>query len=351
MHRIKIIFIILYIVILGFIVFGNNSVFGEELVQTSPFQMTNSFDQYFINVQDTFDNMIVQDKLNNTHYFDGFWSIIDNYKNYNYYVELTNDTGYGSTTARKRGYIIYFYDRYVPTSYLSSLDKDFIYFNFTDYNEIGTFKYPTYSQACYFKGVVYNNSTSYITTIDRQDFSTNVPFICMQYSHPILNNYLLNVQSSTTGAQQISNAINNQTNTLAEATQSQTNAMLDTNDTGTDTMNITDTTTDTSADLTSLFSNIHNAFTNDNIQFPQVFTLTLPNGNKHNFTLNSGILWNFFNNNPTLKAFYQAFFYVVFGGYVIFDFKKIINRLKEGDIDNLVTTSKPTDVIVNLSMK
>lgn len=195
--------------------------------------------------------------------------------------------------------------------------------------------------------VIYNNSNSYEFYKNGVGEDFGCPLSCLYNPH----NLIMSNLSNTTGSQQVTNAINNQTNTLSEATQSQTNAILDTNDTGTDTMNITDTTTDNSADLTSLFTNIQNAFTNDNVQFPQVFTLTLPNGNEHNFTLNSGILWNFFNNNPTLKAFYQAFFYVVFGGYVIFDFKKIINRMKEGDIDNLVTTSKPTDVIVNLSMK
>lgn len=81
------------------------------------------------------------------------------------------------------------------------------------------------------------------------------------------------------------------------------------------------------------------------------FDLKLPNGDTHTFTLKANVLTSFLDSNPVLKAFYQAFFYVVFGGYVIFDFKKIINKLKEGNIDNVVGSSSPVDSVVNMSLK
>ena len=359
LRQIKIILISLYVIILGFIVFDNTSVFADEPqteLQTGVYEVSNGFDDYFIHVQDNFDYNAVNNS--NQSGFARYYQLVLSHSIYwGIYVEpYSSYTINGSTYGE--GYLVSFYVKnHALTASSNFVDATFSGYRTGQYdmtykavNIIGRMKMYVYHA-----GADYTGLTSY----DAND-AVAVPLCCINYPHYIINSY--NADSNTSGATQITNAINNQTNTIANetqkqtnaittATKEQTNALLDTNDTGNETMSVNDTTTDTSADLGGLFNQINSSFTDTTSETQKGFDLTLPNGDTHTFTLKANVLTSFLDNNLVLKAFYQAFFYVVFGGYVIFDFKKIINKLKEGNIDNVVGSSSPVDSVVNMSLK
>ena len=370
MQVIKRILLILYVLILGFIVFFNTSVFGFQIteIETAPYQVTESFDNYFYNMQDEFDyNMFVNPRQALSEIQGIIYNRLND-PNYNYYVEKVNNTGHGSD-ASSAGYKIYLYSTINENNNLS-INQDFNYANFSGYNDVpnlptdlqnAPFYYPTVTITYRYCYSIYNWGQSWVIDNNGDFLNLTIPFCVFNYTHPVFHNYYLN--SNTSGATQITNAIQSQTNTIKQetqkqtnavvsATQSQTNELLDTNNTGNETMSVNDTTTDTSSDLTGIYNSITSAFTTEvSANSTEDFTLTLPNGDNHTFTLKANILTSILNNYPVLKVFYQAFFYVVFCGYVIFDFKRIINKLKEGDIDNVVGSSNPVDSVVNMSLK
>lgn len=366
MRIIKKIFLIIYIIFLGFIVFYNTSVFADEPIyttnQSTPNYVSSAFDDYFINMQDEFDyNLFYQPRS-------GFQQMLQvmNQRfedpNYLYYIEKGN-TGYGSG-GQQNGYIIWFYNSAQASQQLQ-FNTDFKFAEFTDINSWSQyndeFYYPAVTVNSYFKYVIYNWGQSFAVVNNGSTEAVTIPFCCLNYTHPIYHNYYL--ESSTNGG--IADAINNQTNTIVNETQKQTNAittatqqqtneLLDTNNTGNETMSVNDTTSDTSADLSNFFNNLNDNFTNQttiNLSTQKDFVFTLPNGQSFNVSLKTSFFRNFLDSQPILKAFYQAIYWVIFGGFVIFDFKKIINKMKEGNIDNVVGSSSPVDNVVNMSLK
>lgn len=371
LRQIKIILITLYCIILGFIVFCNTSVFGYEITEfeTSPYQVTQSFDNYFYNMQDEFDyNMFVNPRQALSELQGIIYNRLND-PNYNYYVEKVNNTGHGSDAAAA-GYKVYLYSTISENNNLS-LNQDFNYANFSGYNDLPNlpqqsqnipFYYPTVTITYRYCYSIYNWGQSWVIDDNGDFLDLTIPFCVFNYTHPVFHNYYLN--SNTSGATQITSAIQSQTNTIKQetqkqtnavvsATQSQTNALLDTNSTGNDTMSVNDTTSDTSANLGGLYNQIDDAFTSDAVILydSHTFNLTLPNGDSFPIVLRTQFFRSFLDNNPVFKAFYQSIFWVIFGGYVIFDFKKIINKMKEGNIDNVVGSSNPVDSVVNMSLK
>ena len=373
MRIIKKLFLILYTLILGFIVFCNTSVFGVDGYIVDR-QIGADFSQYFLNMQDEFDYQLVNSIMNPTSSNSGYRNFYNYYygnwyyqQNYQYFAYRVQDTTQGSDYYSKRGWVIELFFKNENPNFLTNTSQ-FNSADFQNYYDPNIITGLTDS-SIYFTGlkvnanykyVIYNGGSSSADISPNSLYETGIPIACVSYSHPVVKNYL--IDSNTSGASQVTTAIQQQTNTIKEesqkqqnavvtATQTQTNELLDTNNTGNETMSVNDTTADTSADLSSFYTNINNAFTDNSIQTFKEFTFTLPNGDSHTIQLTASTLLNFLNSYPVLKAFYQSIFWVIFGGYVIFDFKKIINKMKEGNIDNVVGSSSPVDSVVNMSLK
>lgn len=373
MQVIKKIFLIIYIVFLGFIVFCNTSVFGADgyILDRQIGASTNSFDEYFQDNQEIFDYTLLSNTRDNAFsYFNyWYWKNADMVQNWHYYVEPVAFSDLSATNGYNRGWRIYIYSQ--NQVYLTQ-SRTFSYADFQNYymNNIGgvevedrSLYYTALQCSAWWVIDIYNsnNSIRFSNSNGATGGSSStfyIPISLLNYPHNVIYDFNL---SNTSGGQ-IASAINNQTNTIKEesqkqqnavaiATQKQTNELLDTNNTGNETMSVNDTTTDTSADLSSFYTSINSAFTDNTIQTIKEFTFTLPNGDNFTIQLSASTILNFLNSFPVLKAFYQSIFWVIFGGYVIFDFKKIINKMKEGNIDNVVGTSSPVDSVVNMSLK
>lgn len=374
MQVIKKVLIILYTLFLGVIVFCNTSVFADDIDTKYKFvdTVSNGYDLYWINTQDKFDYNMFYSNKGGFSYARSFLDEFMKYdSNYNYFVLPSNDVpGYfnQSGSGDARGYIIFIYSMTNANNTMGA-NQDFTFATFNDfyggyYDSTSYFDNSFSFNACKVQSLtaigIYNKDSKYISRSDalRDNY---IPLCIYNYSHPVYFNSIFDYNN---GSAQVSNAINNQTNTIKEetqkqtnavvsATQSQTNQLLDTNNTGNETMSVNDTTTDTSADLSSIYNNISSAFTSydPTISWGKDFVFTLPNGDNFTINLDSSLILNFLEDYPVLKAFYQSIFWVIFGGYVIFDFKKIINKMKEGNIDNVVGTSSPVDSVVNMSLK
>lgn len=165
----------------------------------------------------------------------------------------------------------------------------------------------------------------------------------------------------TTGNEDITNslaeqtqAINDQTNIIREQTDSinnQTNVisgmndkLFDENTTAPNNIDIQDNTQNNTADLSSFFSSIQNAFTSRDSQ-DKSFTLTLPNGDDFQFQFPKSFIRSVITGNQTLYTFVSAFWYIVFGVYIIFDMKKMYNKFKNGDFEGAMNSSSVDNVV------
>lgn len=271
---IKIFLISLYVVFLGFVLFFNSSsVYADEIYQNSQYVQTNDIDNYFINIQDYFDNYAIYYRDRSA--FQQFFNFYNDQMryNYNYYVSIRS-----SDSWTERGFSIYIYQFGQTNNQLTNsstfqvghLDN---YFNGRPTDVSTTLNFEALKVYTYARIDIANYGQYYYYE-RTPDAPCYIPLSVYNYHHSILFDYLN--ASATSGGQQISNAIQQQTNTIVNETQKQTNqisgtvtnstreqtnALLDTNDTGNETMSVNDTTTDTSADLGGLFNQISSSFT------------------------------------------------------------------------------------------
>lgn len=140
LHRIKIIFIILYIFVLGFIVFGNSSVFGADTYnqEYSVYQVSTGLDNYFINCQDNFDNQLLNYQNKSAYnWFYNYFYTNGKYTNWNYFVlPVDHVPGHESDSiSYARGWVIY---EYAIGNLTSNVDTNS---NFT-YLDLNNFHIP-----------------------------------------------------------------------------------------------------------------------------------------------------------------------------------------------------------------
>ena len=368
MRIIKKLFLILYTLFLAFVVFFNTANIRADSIEqeTSVYQYSNGIDDYFLNCQELFDYQLIN--YRNKNGFNQFYNYFygnNKLTNWNYFVIPAQKVlGHeNDSISYARGWVIYEYaignnnTALIPSSGFSYMDLENFHYPIEGVNDRSLI-YQAKNLTAWNVFVIYNDSNNLQEYSHATDYVVGCPLSCLYYSHSIVMNNI----SNTSGSSQVTTAIQQQTNTIKEesqkqhnaiatATQTQTNELLDTNNTGNETMSVNDTTTDTSADLSGLYNSINSAFTDNSVQTFKEFTFTLPNGDNHTVQLLASTLLTFLNSYPVLKAFYQSIFWVIFGGYVIFDFKKIINKMKEGNIDNVVGTSSPVDSVVNMSLK
>lgn len=380
---IKIFLISLYVVFLGFVLFFNTSSVHAEIQrdkQDFVTTVTSGYDDYWVNTQDSFDDFVTRysNKYANSWFITRFQQLRNQVNYFNYVaIPMTNvpdylGVGYSPSTEDTRGYVVFVYSSVSAQSVLGS-NSDFTYGTFNDYyggffDAMGT----DYGENMSFNAVKvptnrvmgiwnYGNKQSekvYGTDTIGGSYDTYVPLCIFNYYHHIFYDFV--DRSNTSGATQITSAINTQTNTIANETQKQTNAIttatqqqtnqfLDTNDTGNETLEVDANVEDKSVNLDNFFMSIYNAFTSASGVITKKLTLTLPNNSSFDVNIRSDMLSNFFENNVVFKVFYQAFWWVALGGYVIFDVKRMYNLVMIGKWDVLHLIDKPTDVVVDLS--
>lgn len=190
-------------------------------------------------------------------------------------------------------------------------------------------------------GSVVITLSDYTFTFNPNSILNNVkiPICCLCYKSASLYNYLHNLRG-----------LDEATNQTVEAIKESTDRILSEDSAAISDTGVSDSTTDSSPDLQGTFNTMSSAFTSRNTS-SKTFVFTLPNGQNYNFTLNNNLLTNMLRGyGNTFYAFYQAIFWCVFGGYVLFDFKRIINKFKGGDIDTVVSSSSPIDNVVKASI-
>ena len=279
--------------------------------------------------------------------------------------------GYGSNDGDLRGYVVVVYSSITANAIISS-NTNFNYFTLNDYyggyydnnsNFDNSLSFPAINIPVNLVIGIYDLGNNYEERSNTGQY-TNIycPLSIFNYYHHVYYDFLN--QNTTNGATAITGAINTQTNTIvnetqkqtnqitgtiSNATQEQTNKLLDTNDTGNTTLEVNANVEDKSVNLDNFFMSIYNAFTSASGVITKKLTLTLPNNSSFDVNVRSDMLSNFFENNVVFKVFYQAFWWVALGGYVIFDVKRMYNLVMIGKWDVLHLIDKPTDVVVDLS--
>lgn len=155
------------------------------------------------------------------------------------------------------------------------------------------------------------------------------------------------IQQQTQVIDQQTQSINQQTNAIQEQTQAQQdfsdNFYDDEPDIPSD-IDVEDNVVNNTTDLTILFNNIRDAL-NRRDDSDKGFTFTLPNGDDFTINLPVRFIHNILTENEGLSNFINIFWQVVFGGYIIFDFKKIYNKFKNGDVEGAMNSSATDNVV------
>lgn len=154
------------------------------------------------------------------------------------------------------------------------------------------------------------------------------------------NNLQNSINEQTQAINNQSQAINNQTNIISGLNDN----LFNENVTTPNSIDIEDNTQNNTADLSTFFSDIQSAFTSRDSS-DKYFTLTLPNGDNYNFTFPKSFVRNILTSNNVLYTFISAFWYIVFGVYIIFDMKKIYNKFKNGDFEGAMNSSSVDNVV------
>ena len=169
--------------------------------------------------------------------------------------------------------------------------------------------------------------------------TVNVPIPCLDYMPKFFEDYIFNLQGVPTESSEVSKAI-----------EKSTDRILSTEEESISGTGVNDETTDNSPNLQNTYNSVNSAFTTRNTS-TKTFVFTLPNGQNYNIVVANNLLTRLLQSyGSTFYAFYQAIFWCIFGGYVLFDFKRIINKFKGGDIDSVVSTSSPIDNVVKASI-
>lgn len=149
-------------------------------------------------------------------------------------------------------------------------------------------------------------------------------------------------------------AINDQTNAINQQTDSinnQTNVISGMNDQlfsnsvqEPSSLGVEDTTQNNTPDLSGLYNSFSGAWHSSGDT--KVFDLELPNHTHWSIALPSAQIHNFFNNHSSLKVLWDALWWTMLGGYVVFDFKKMYNKFKTGELTTVMTNNSPIDNVV-----
>lgn len=192
--------------------------------------------------------------------------------------------------------------------------------------------------------IQYNKNNNAYTKYLTSSGNRVIPTCCLGYRSSTFRAYLQNLY----GFNPTIGAINDNTQAIKDSTD-----RILSNDTETITgTGVTDGATDTSVNLTGIFTSFSNAFTH-HTSGVKPFTFRLPNGQGYTTSISSNMLTNLLTayDDGTLFRFYQAMYWIVLGGYVLFDIKDIINNLKAGDLEKVTKNSSPVDNVVKASVR
>lgn len=151
-----------------------------------------------------------------------------------------------------------------------------------------------------------------------------------------------------------SNALNEQTQAINQQTDSinqQTNVisgmndqLFDENVTQPQSIGVDNNAQDNTADLSGLYSSFSGAWHSFDGSYS--FPLVLPNHTTWFITLPSAQIHQFMDTHTTFRTLWFSLWWVMLGGYVVFDFKKMYNKFKTGDLQTVMSNSSPIDNVV-----
>ena len=151
------------------------------------------------------------------------------------------------------------------------------------------------------------------------------------------------VINATTDYSAITNSMQETTNAVKDGATAIQNTLTD-NDTNNISNNdlVTDNTQDITTDgFTNIFSTLYNVFTSDNskdIVIPIPFT-------GKSFTISKTSLFGGFTQLSWLENLSSAFWYFIISLFIVKDISKRFNKIKSGDIENVVNSNIKEDLL------
>ena len=151
------------------------------------------------------------------------------------------------------------------------------------------------------------------------------------------------VINATTDYSAVTNSMQETTNAVKDGTTAIQNTLTD-NDTNNISNNdlVTDNTQDITSDgFTNIFSTLYNVFTSDN---SKDIVIPVPFTNK-SFTISKASLFGEFNQLSWLENLSSVFWYFIISLFIVKDISKRFNKIKTGDIENVVNSNVKEDLL------
>lgn len=151
------------------------------------------------------------------------------------------------------------------------------------------------------------------------------------------------VINATTDYSAVTNSMQETTNAVKDGTTAIQNTLTD-NDTNNISNNdlVTDNTQDvTENGFTNIFTTLYNVFTSDN---SKDIVIPVPFTNK-SFTISKASLFGEFNQLSWLENLSSIFWYFIISLFIVKDISKRFNKIKSGDIENVVNSNIKEDLL------